>query len=338
MGRLVCVALVACLVAACTTGEATRPATRGTGGTGGSERLIEIPDLRGLSLREAARTLLTLGLIPGEWAERYNDDVPRGALIRTQPPAGQEVAPGTVIDYTMSLGPEPGPTAREAVPPSHDPVPVPTGTQIPTASPRPIPTPTPSPLATATLAPVTTPTPARAAADSPAPTPTPTQVPVDIPRPTQVPVDTPRPMQAPVDTLRLNAGPTPRPTPIAVRDFAFGDAFEGSGDRVRITGRGTRHRTRDHVAWRIGLPDVDPATELRLTVTRNADQQQVARIEKVANGRRVVYGRLPQLTRPGTYTVRLYVDGQLLETERLTIVGPPIPQPTQRPTSRSRER
>ncbi len=107
---------------------------------------------------------------------------------------------------------------------------------------------------------------------------------------------------------------------------------------MRLTGRGTRHRTTDHIAWRVALPDLDPWTEYEIRVTRNSDDKVVARIEDLTDGERVVYGRLEPLRRPGTYTVRLYLDGQLVERERLSIVVPPTPRPTARPTSRPRAR
>lgn len=139
-------------------------------------------------------------------------------------------------------------------------------------------------------------------------------------------------------TARPTATPTAPPTPIAVRDFGFGDAFDRSGDSVRLTGRSTRHRTTDRIAWRIGLPSTDPSTELRITVTRESDGTVVARVNATTEGRRVVYGRLPRLSRPGTYVVRLYADGDRLDTARLTISPPATPRPTPRPTRRPRPR
>ncbi|MFN8517973.1 MAG: PASTA domain-containing protein [Chloroflexota bacterium] len=71
---------------------------------------VAVPDLRGVAEEDAVNQLLDLGLEPGERTERFHDTVSTGAVIRTDPPAGDEVPPGTVVDYVVSLGVEPTPT------------------------------------------------------------------------------------------------------------------------------------------------------------------------------------------------------------------------------------
>lgn len=268
MRRIVCVLLAGVLATACTTAgrDPAVPATdaEATQGVADARQRVAMPQLRDMEEDEAVDFLLVFGLIPGETILRYDDEVAAGAVIRTQPVAGESVPKGTVVDLSVSLGPEPG---------------VPGGPQAPVATRAPRPRSTAAPTTERPLPP--------SSGSSAEPTP----------------------------------AVTPDPTPIAVRDFGFGDAFERTEGSVRLTGRGTRHRTTDHIAWRIALPDLDPSTEYRIRITRNSDDTVVARIEGLTEGKRVVYGRFQPLERPGTYTVRLYLDGELVARERLTIVA-----------------
>jgi hypothetical protein len=276
MRRILGAVVMTLAVVACSAAEGQRVDDDGRRGAPANEAgrgSTIVPDVRTVPEDQAIDMLADAGLVPGELTERYNDHVGRGRVIRTQPDAGERVEVDTVVDYTVSLGPEDGPP------------------------------PTPS-------------------------------------RQGLVPVATTDSTSAP--TRRSTAAPTarrtPRPTQISVRDFGFGDAFEGSEGSVRLTGRGTRHRTTDHIAWRIGLPTTDPSTALVMTVTRDSDGEVVARVEKTTEGRRVVYGRLPRLSRAGTYTVRLYADGERIDTARLTVNAPATPRPTAKPTRRPRPR
>ncbi|MEZ4596321.1 MAG: PASTA domain-containing protein, partial [Chloroflexota bacterium] len=61
--------------------------------------------------------LLDLGLQPGARAERFHDSVDAGSVIRTDPPAGTEVAAGTTIDYVVSKGPGATPTPEPTLEP-----------------------------------------------------------------------------------------------------------------------------------------------------------------------------------------------------------------------------
>ena len=91
--------------------------------------LVTIPNLRGSSPDDAVAALQQLGLQPGERQDRYNANVPVGQIIRTVPEAGQQVAPGSTVDYRVSLGAEP--TAS----PAPTPEPTPRRTRRPTPEP-----------------------------------------------------------------------------------------------------------------------------------------------------------------------------------------------------------
>src|SRR5690606_26330349 len=66
--------------------------------------------LRGEPEEDAVNALLDLGLEPGERSEAFDEETLEGDVVSTQPEAGAEVPPGTVVDYVVSLGPEPTPT------------------------------------------------------------------------------------------------------------------------------------------------------------------------------------------------------------------------------------
>ncbi len=122
---------------------------------------VPVPDLRNLTLGDAANALAAAGLKLGASTEAYDPTVPAGSIISQDPGPGVQLAPGFAVDYTISKGPEPTPS----------PTPVPTPTPAPTPSPTPVPTPTPTPVPT----PVPTVTPTQE--PTPAPTPTPTPLP-----------------------------------------------------------------------------------------------------------------------------------------------------------------
>ncbi|MEP7360517.1 MAG: Stk1 family PASTA domain-containing Ser/Thr kinase [Chloroflexota bacterium] len=117
---------------------------------------VAVPDLRLRTEAQAFQLLSQFNLAPGQRLEAYDTQVPATLIISTSPRASIEVARGTAIDYTVSLGPQP--TAA--------PTPTPSPSPEPTATPAPTPIPTAPPTAPPT--PATTPT--------PAPTPTPTPV------------------------------------------------------------------------------------------------------------------------------------------------------------------
>ena len=88
------------------------------------------PTCAGSTPDDAVNALLEVGLQPGERHDRFNANVPEGQVIRTVPDAGTEVAPGTTVDYRVSLG-------RASRPRSY-----PEATHRPTPSPRSSPRPT----------------------------------------------------------------------------------------------------------------------------------------------------------------------------------------------------
>jgi beta-lactam-binding protein with PASTA domain len=73
---------------------------------------IAVPNLRGEPEEDALQQLRNVGLEPGDRTERFHDSVVAGLIIRTDPPAGTEVAAGTTVDYFVSKGPEATPTPR----------------------------------------------------------------------------------------------------------------------------------------------------------------------------------------------------------------------------------
>ncbi len=67
-------------------------------------RQVKVPDVSGRTLADAQQQLKDAGLVPGTVGKSFNDSVPQGSVIVTDPPAGREVAPGTPIAFTISRG------------------------------------------------------------------------------------------------------------------------------------------------------------------------------------------------------------------------------------------
>ena len=65
---------------------------------------VAVPALRGFTPEDAVNALIEVGLQPGERTDKFNSQVPEGQVIRTDPEAGTEVQPGTVVDYVVSRG------------------------------------------------------------------------------------------------------------------------------------------------------------------------------------------------------------------------------------------
>lgn len=76
-----------------------------TVGTGPST--IEVPDLTGQTPQQAAATLSEYELEIGEQSYGPSDSAPEGTIIDQNPAGGTSVAPSTVINVTVSSGPEP---------------------------------------------------------------------------------------------------------------------------------------------------------------------------------------------------------------------------------------
>ncbi|HEX5038776.1 MAG TPA: Stk1 family PASTA domain-containing Ser/Thr kinase [Candidatus Limnocylindria bacterium] len=99
---------------------------------------VAVPRLTGQTETDARNRLAEVGLAAGNITREPNQEIASGSVIRTNPPAGQDVPAGSEVDLVISTGPTPSPT------PSPTPVPTPTPTPVPTLPPPP-PTPTPTP-------------------------------------------------------------------------------------------------------------------------------------------------------------------------------------------------
>jgi hypothetical protein len=171
----------------------------------GSQTVV-VPDLRGKSESEALNMIAAAGLTIGQRSDAYDFSIPLGSIVSQDPGAGLSVAKGLSVNYVVSKGPEPTPTAVPTPSPSAAPTPTPAPTPRPTPtptrspSPQPTPTPAPTPEATPTPTPEGTPTPTPAATPTPTPTPAPTPTPTPTPAPTPTPTPTPAPTPTPTPT------------------------------------------------------------------------------------------------------------------------------------------
>lgn len=71
---------------------------------------VSIPELRGVSLRQAEISLQRLELKLGSKIEGAHADIPKGVVIRTEPGAGKKVRIGSRIDIVVSSGKSSGKT------------------------------------------------------------------------------------------------------------------------------------------------------------------------------------------------------------------------------------
>jgi serine/threonine-protein kinase len=131
---------------------------------------VPVPDLRLRTEADAFDILAQNNLAPGVRSESFDPEVPAGLIIRSNPRAGIEVARNTAVDYIVSLGAAPTPTAAppsipaESLPvtpteplpvtPTEPPTPTPTAPPTPTPTAPPTPTPTAPPTPEPTLPPV----------------------------------------------------------------------------------------------------------------------------------------------------------------------------------------
>ena len=72
---------------------------------GGTQFVVEVPDLTGSSQTEALNDLQSLGFKVGI-ENSAHPDVPEGSVIRTQPPANTSTNPDTLVTIIVSVGPE----------------------------------------------------------------------------------------------------------------------------------------------------------------------------------------------------------------------------------------
>ena len=72
---------------------------------GGTQVVVEVPDLTGSNQTEALNDLQSLGFKVGI-ENSAHPDVPEGSVIRTQPPANTSTNPDTLVTIIVSVGPE----------------------------------------------------------------------------------------------------------------------------------------------------------------------------------------------------------------------------------------
>ncbi|MEO9324694.1 PASTA domain-containing protein [Nocardioides sp. C4-1] len=66
-----------------------------------------VPELRELDEDAAQDALQEAGLVFGESTEQFTKALPAGSVLRSDPPSGTEVEPGTAVDLVLSKGPKP---------------------------------------------------------------------------------------------------------------------------------------------------------------------------------------------------------------------------------------
>lgn len=67
---------------------------------------VAVPDLQGLTVSQAQSALGDEGLTLGSQLQEASGEIPAGQVIRSEPPAGDEVDPATAVDVVVSTGPE----------------------------------------------------------------------------------------------------------------------------------------------------------------------------------------------------------------------------------------
>ena len=72
---------------------------------GGTQVIVEVPDLTGSSQTEALNDLQNLGFKVGI-ENSAHPEVPEGSVIKTQPPANTATSPDTLVTIIVSVGPE----------------------------------------------------------------------------------------------------------------------------------------------------------------------------------------------------------------------------------------
>jgi hypothetical protein len=69
-------------------------------------RLVEVPDVAGLTASDAERELTDAGLVAARDSSRVSVDVPAGAVISQEPPSGTLLKPGQTVRIILSVGPQ----------------------------------------------------------------------------------------------------------------------------------------------------------------------------------------------------------------------------------------
>jgi serine/threonine protein kinase len=67
---------------------------------------VKFPSVVGGSVEQANATLVALGLQTTIVEERFDEEIPKGRVISTQPTAGDSIAPGGLVSLTVSKGAE----------------------------------------------------------------------------------------------------------------------------------------------------------------------------------------------------------------------------------------
>lgn len=73
-------------------------------------KAVDVPQLRGLSVRQGEITLQQAGLKVGKTDEVLHANIPAGAIIGTVPPAGAKVETGRVVRIQVSMGTKSAPS------------------------------------------------------------------------------------------------------------------------------------------------------------------------------------------------------------------------------------
>ena len=110
--------------------------------------LIEVPDVSRRDRAEAEQLITDAGLVVGRVQERANRNVPAGQVIRSVPPAGTLVDPGSTVRLVVSTGAPVASTTPSAAP-TREPLPTPEPTVEPSAPPTATPSAFPSPAVSA---------------------------------------------------------------------------------------------------------------------------------------------------------------------------------------------
>ncbi|MFG2333799.1 Stk1 family PASTA domain-containing Ser/Thr kinase [Streptomyces sp. NPDC048604] len=66
--------------------------------------IVKVPNLKGEPLAEAKKLLVRDGLVPGVVSRAFSDDIPQGAVIRTDPEPGTERRPDSAVALVVSRG------------------------------------------------------------------------------------------------------------------------------------------------------------------------------------------------------------------------------------------
>jgi serine/threonine-protein kinase len=65
---------------------------------------VQMPDVTGRALATARKEIKDASLVPGTVTQAFDDDVPRGSVVSTDPKGRTDLAPGTPIAITVSRG------------------------------------------------------------------------------------------------------------------------------------------------------------------------------------------------------------------------------------------